>query len=1458
MAQVVPAVVGWGLKKIGAKLFLRTIGTALVSSLIARRQAKKGSSPTYSFGSLQNQTDSSLPIPLAYGKVKVAGNLVWQPNQADRSLSKLISFSDGPVKGFSNVKINDIPISQSIVFNLKYTGDAQCASYSVKNNIFYLQTFIHSGIFGNDYELVTSLSFVMTNKKSADLYNWVNSQPGWVAQNLQDVNLLDLKVKDTVNALPNCINKFIDVVTDYIPGECFYKAYLGDGEQVIDDIVPGTTQEEKAKVVGGMKYDACLALTAALSDKLNGDFNVTAILEGRLVRVYTSPTAYVTQWSDNPIWCVLDFMTCYNGIGVPFSEINIQSFIDAAAWCDGIVSNPDGTVQKRFTLNLILDEKKSRLDWLMEMLAVCHAYYVEQSGRIGVMIEKPEPVRQTFDISNISSFEIWADLGPDLLKVKYVDPGYDWTQVIAQAEAPQKLKTVDRVNQLVFAHSNNTIYQIDMKELELNGVTNFYQASRNAWFYLNQGISTPCWCSFVTDEGAINRTIGDIIQITDNVTEFKNKKWRIMQMSISQENEIQLVCREYNESLYSDALGSIAPTVNLTMLSNPFSPPPIVSNVKANEFGWMNKDGVHISNLNISWDEVDYQWFSEYIISLSDNNGASWVTLAPTYNAKCQALNVKTGSTYLVAVQIKNKNGLLSDKKISEPIKIVGKDIPPNDVIGLRIVKDSIDSTKLTLSWEANTDVDLNRYSIKVGTDWETGQVINDNVFATKYSYNAQSSGNLTFLIKAVDNSGNYSANAISKSINVTVEPAEIAGFSIAQVVTDRSQVNLFWLANQEKDISHYEIRLGTSWESGQIIVTQLKATQFTYKLPNEGNFNFMIKAVNQAGYYSVNPTILSQQFVIKPNSPANFKIIQNELDRTELLLSWDRNIETDIDSYDILINGVVIANIKETLYRYHVNSNSNFTFGVRAKVVSGYTSSESNITTQANITPADVTGFAVTQYINDHSRLKLTWDKPAYKDTSYFEIREGVNWDNSTLIATNITSLFYEVLINQEREYSFWIKAVNRGGVYSQFPANRKCTFDMNPATPTSLVAVQDQQNKAHLIISWEGTGELDLFEYELRQGFSWQDSSLVIKTKELRADFYPDKTGTYKFLLKAKNNGDFYSDEVFASIYCKVEPADVQNFLARQNGANAQLTWDKIDEPDVVGYEIREGNSFENGNLVMTGVTVTNYQVPVDQEKRYRYFIKAINQAGHYSQRAISSEVFIANLPPKNIILTFDEIVNHTGTHTNTEFGQSLFTFATLGGRFSDYQNVRFSDVGGKIVLKLAKNGTQFCSSGQYATQVYDIQQVLTCNISTDFVSSVLLRQGVTAGLEYRISQDNAKWSNWQVFMPVMQTFRYIQFRINMATADLTKTPEINTFRVHIDVPDTDKYGTANIPIGGTDVPYGWSYFTYPAVLPTAIGSGLRADLLSINKDKFRVRVVNSNNQDVGGQITWFSKGY
>lgn len=96
--------------------------------------------------------------------------------------------------------------------------------------------------------------------------------------------------------------------------------------------------------------------TAHFFGRIQGDFrNATAgSLSGMIwvngfddVRVYSDPATFVRQYTQKPVWCVLDMLTRKRGgYGEDHSRYDVQSAIDTAAWHDEFVAfhDPNGNL----------------------------------------------------------------------------------------------------------------------------------------------------------------------------------------------------------------------------------------------------------------------------------------------------------------------------------------------------------------------------------------------------------------------------------------------------------------------------------------------------------------------------------------------------------------------------------------------------------------------------------------------------------------------------------------------------------------------------------------------------------------------------------------------------------------------------------------------------------------------------------------------------------------------------------------------------------------------------------------------------------------------------------------------------------------------------------------------------------------------------------------------------------
>lgn len=533
---------------------------------------------------------------------------------------------------------------------------------------------------------------------------------------------------------------------------CSYNAYLGTKIQEIDSRIPGSSHNQRAELVGGLRNTAYIGLTAKASSELSGGVNLTTVVKGSKIRVFNNVSqlndlnSVPKVYSNNPAWCILDFLTRYNASGISYDEIDLQSFIDAAEYCNQQV---DG--QPRFTLNIVLDEKKSRLDWLDNMLISCRGYIFYQNGKLALKIEQAETTTQVFDKDNIliGSERFWTtprEKKIDIFKVQYIDPQNEYARIFASAEA-----------------ENFENEQPIVQEIQAWGVTNFKQASRLAWFYLNQAKTCNKFIAFQTSMEGLDRTVGDVIEVTSTFLGYENKKMRIVNMSEAQEGQTNIVCKEYNENLYSDQLGSAAPVINTINLPSAFDTPPTPQNLVLEEIGWQTPEGIHVATIRVNYNEIDYIHFNHYEISYSDDNGATWHQGNISYDDNYTIQNVKVGTTYQVKVQSVTHRNIFSEA-VEASILTVGKDVPPGDVKEFIVIQKG---DYLKASILPPDDPDISYFEIRKGLIWENSELVQTFLEKT-VSFKPTEEGSITYLVKAVDNVGNYSKNAVKAVVNIS------------------------------------------------------------------------------------------------------------------------------------------------------------------------------------------------------------------------------------------------------------------------------------------------------------------------------------------------------------------------------------------------------------------------------------------------------------------------------------------------------------------------------------------------------------------------------------------------------------------------------------------------------------------------------------------------------------------
>lgn len=678
-------------------------GASLASTLwsvFSPQEQENNATTSYSrFDSMMNQVSSEAMIPVVYGRRKWTGNQTWHSASSDgKGLTKDIVLCESPIHGISDIKANDLDIG----------------------------------------------------------------------------------------SLPGCSYNFYDNVAPSNYG-----------------------------VVGSYKNTAWLRANLTVSQQLQGSNpTVSVIVKGTKVKVWDG-NAWTKQYSENPAWCLLDYLTNRRyGLGrwVTWDMVDIESFKESAAYCDELITTKvpttlatvdavnakiaelqsyltansdlsqetqDATnaeitrlqqslidlqskpveytleITPRYTLNMIISEKQDAIKQLQDILVNFAGFLVFTNNCLGLRIEKATASSYDFDDSNIVADSVIfngipSENRPNQYVLGLFDPANNWTQV----------KTL--VDDTVDQKSRGKIVK---KELTLTGCTSQSQVLRLGRLFRDIAKLCPVTINFSTTTFAMHLEPGDVVTISQTVVINGERKMLLDKipvriLEISKKNGTwDIKAQQYNDTIYNDTLGAEIHVKSYVPIENPLSStmtPP--SSLALNEYGWMDKAGTHVSNIDVTWDAVDSVFFRNYIVSYCD--GVTWNSL-PTLGTSFRIPNV-IPQKYYVKVQWQNSVGRVSDA-VSSEITVVGNDNPPQPVTGFNAVQTG---DNISFTWNASTEPDIKLYEIRMGSSWESSQLVAQTI-TMPYLWTAENNGTLNFWIKAVDNFGNPSAIPTGKSVNV-------------------------------------------------------------------------------------------------------------------------------------------------------------------------------------------------------------------------------------------------------------------------------------------------------------------------------------------------------------------------------------------------------------------------------------------------------------------------------------------------------------------------------------------------------------------------------------------------------------------------------------------------------------------------------------------------------------------
>lgn len=483
---------------------------------------------------------------------------------------------------------------------------------------------------------------------------------------------------------------------------------------------------------------------------------ITAVVKGR--KVYDPRTA-TTAWSDNPVLCILDYLTNTRfGKGLSLTnDIDVDSFIEGANYCDVLVGGV-----KRYTLNGFLDTGRTILENLDEMMTSCNGTLCFTGGKHRFIIMKPES--STFSFTRdliVGGIEIQrkGKKGKyNKIEAAFINPSTNWQGDLAIVE-----------NESYLASDNNTPLVF---KLDLPYTISFSASTLLAQIALKQS-RLDTTVSFKSTLAALACEVGDVVSFTHPNYGWVSKLFRVSSMTLEADCTVGLQLEEYDADVYT---ADAVPTELLggsSNLQNPFTVSAPGVPVVTQEYDRTTAGDVK-NKVILTWSTpisgFVYSYEPEYKLTTDTN----YTKLAPVKGLTANIYDIPAG-LYNFRVRAINTLGTASDYATIAR-EVFNETTTPADVTNFREVTSD---RSLVFYWDEEPQALAGgKYRIKynsatTGVTWNNLDNFTVDITGRERSITlALLQG--TYLIKAVNLAGIESANASTVTI-VLPDEAQLA-----------------------------------------------------------------------------------------------------------------------------------------------------------------------------------------------------------------------------------------------------------------------------------------------------------------------------------------------------------------------------------------------------------------------------------------------------------------------------------------------------------------------------------------------------------------------------------------------------------------------------------------------------------------------------------------------------------
>lgn len=312
------------------------------------------------------------------------------------------------------------------------------------------------------------------------------------------------------------------------------------------------------------------------------------LVQGPKIRVYSNVSTFSKAYTANPAWILMDLLIW---AGLDYADLDIQSFIDAAAICDATISYTDqyGSTSShaRYSCSLVIDQRRSAADIIRAVRMSCGGILVPNSasGTLQLFIEgtmasqQPSAVSGSNNSSPITSKNLAGTTTNGY-------SAYDFTKVLMVNKksslrvAPRPVSSTPNRVQFRFANTErdsaedslsllnveavNRAAQENVEQLQVEGVATLDQAKRIASRRLARNLlgnprgdaaGTEVY-EWLDSQRAIRLRVGQICRLSDTHYGLSNVPVRLLQLRPSSNFEtVKIVAERHNDNWFVDTFG---------------------------------------------------------------------------------------------------------------------------------------------------------------------------------------------------------------------------------------------------------------------------------------------------------------------------------------------------------------------------------------------------------------------------------------------------------------------------------------------------------------------------------------------------------------------------------------------------------------------------------------------------------------------------------------------------------------------------------------------------------------------------------------------------------------------------------------------------------------------------------------------------------------------------------------